>query len=247
MRGFDNYPNKDSKTDDLNNQNLDRYSNYNNYNNSNSSNSVFKNLCINNAYDNDNDYNKALKNREELYKCRKKEAVKNKILFFVLVLIVLGVFVAFWICADSGDFNVSQIVQKNADKIFVIIMGFVFGLAGLAMLLYPIINKRIKMKRCKYLVKATIVDFKVSYDSEGHSSSHPVYQFCYNGETYTVTNSMSLVFGKPEIGTQVDIFINEDNPNDFYAEIKSYELFFVVFGLTFMLAMWASISTVFQA
>lgn len=255
MRNFDNHSDTDREFDEFNNQTTNNHVGYNNYNsydnnsnynnnnnNSNSSKSVFKNICQNSVYD--NDYNRSSKNFEEFYKHQKKENIKNTLLFIVLVLIVLGVFIASCFLANAGNFNVSDMAQENVRKIFALIVSGVFGLVGLAILLYPIINKRKKMKRCKYLVKATIVDFKHSYDSEGHSSLHPVYKFCYKGDIYTVTNDMSLILAKPEIGSQVDILINEDNPYDFYEEIKSFELFSICFGFLFVWGMFTCVISI---
>lgn len=136
--------------------------------------------------------------------------------------------------ANSENLTFSDEFKNMAKEIFVLLILGIFGLIGLMMMLYPIINRRKKLKYCKCLVKATIIDFKRSYGPEGGTSYHPVYEFCYKGEIYRVTNPMATLLTDPNIGTQVDIFINEDNPYDFYAQVKSTELFFIYLGFLFV-------------
>lgn len=248
MRNFDNRQNKDRNFDNFNNQNHDSYGGYNNYynnsdyynsnsnnyngdsnyyNNSNSSNSVFENISDNRIYD--YGYNKSSKRIEEFYKHKKKENRKNILLFFTILIILVSFGAYLIIGYYLQSTGVPSETMRNYEKIF---PGFTC-LIGLGLMVIPPINKYIKKKHCRHLLKATVVDLKSGYDNEGHRVYKPVYDFYYKGQIYHVEDSSARNFSLPTVGSQIDMLINEDDPYEFYVEFKMGDFFYMVGGLMF--------------
>ena len=92
------------------------------------------------------------------------------------------------------------------------------------------------------MVKATVVGYKnrsrVNYDPdtgrEGKPCVSPEYEFFYMGKIYQVTEISSRNYALPEIGSQIDMLINEEDPYDFYVEEKTDALTSLFIGFLFL-------------
>lgn len=119
----------------------------------------------------------------------------------------------------------------------------IFTLIGFGVGIYPIINKKRKLKRCKCLVKATVTGYERHHSSKGGSTYAPKYEFFYMGEIYNVQESSSRNFALPAKGSQIDMLINEEDPYDFYIEQKAVDVLMLVVGfMFFVVGIWSMIS-----
>ena len=141
----------------------------------------------------------------------------------------------------SAANETNPVKQQQLEQMAMYIFFGVFALAGLGMLILPKINKKIKLNRCKCIVKATVVGHKkrskVNYDldtgREEKPCVSPEYEFFYMGKIYHVISSSSRNFALPAIGSQLDMFINEEDPYDFYVEEKIDDLTSLFIGFLF--------------
>lgn len=93
-------------------------------------------------------------------------------------------------------------------------------------------------KRCTQKVIATCTDKRRVYEDDNTPSYYPVYEFDYNGNHYKVSKDQNVY--KPEIGTEHEIYINPDNPEEYYhpkadAAQNGFAMIFVIaFGAAFL-------------
>ena len=116
---------------------------------------------------------------------------------------------------------------------FPIIIIVLFAVVGFSIAFTPIIKSSIKKSRCKYQLKATIIDVHWKSTSNGGKTYVPTYQYFYAGKEYIATSYSYNGVSAPEIGSHIDILINENNPEDYYIEHKVANLINLVFGLMF--------------
>ncbi len=73
-----------------------------------------------------------------------------------------------------------------------------------------------KKERCSYTTFARIVVYASSTNSDGVESLYPKYSYQYGGREYTVISQLSNSFKQKPVGTEVEIFLNPDDPEDSY-------------------------------
>lgn len=241
---YKNSYNSNTYTENNNNYNNNSYSpngaynnNHNNTFNNNYNNNAYppNGTYNNNNYDNINrtaNYEKRAKNFERVYKKQKKDSA----LAILVILAFFGVFGTFIFLAIMESNATSLAEQKQIEQMTTYVFFAIFSLVGFGVMVFPIINKKGKLKRCKYLVKATVTGFDRRHSSKGGSTYAPQYEFFYNGEIYNVQESSSRNFALPSRGAQVDMLINEEDPYDFYVEQKASEWFVIIIGFMFFAA-----------
>lgn len=121
--------------------------------------------------------------------------------------------------------------RTNNPKIiggFIIFFSVLFITVGIIVSFVP----KIKTKKCTEPVKAEVVDNILSNDKKGKYSKNfsPVFQFEYKGEKYTVISKASSNPPAFRIGERVELKIDPDNPNDFYAPSdKTFGMIGIIF------------------
>lgn len=108
-----------------------------------------------------------------------------------------------------------------------------FALAGLSVSFAPIITGIIKKRRCKIQLKALVVDIQSRRSRKGKRSYAPVYEYSYMGTQYVARAHSYRNYALPEIGDEVNLLINEANPEDFYVDDPKFNIFTFIFGLVF--------------
>lgn len=73
-----------------------------------------------------------------------------------------------------------------------------------------------KKERCSYTTYATVVGQSAKTDDKGVTSYYPVYTYTFAGNEYTVTSSVSDSTRKKNVGDEIEIFLNPDDPQDSY-------------------------------
>lgn len=247
MKDFDNRSNTDRRFDEFYN-NTDRYSDYNsNFNSNHNNDRCPLNSSHNNVYNDRNytdNYDKNIKEFERNHNQTKKGCIKPIIFFlsFFSVVAFLGAMGIILFLDTSAANETNPVKQQQLEQMAMYIFFGIFTLAGLGMLILPKIDKKIKLNRCKCVVKATVVGYKnrsrVNYDPdtgrEGKPCVSPEYEFFYMGKIYQVTESSSRNYALPEIGSQIDMLINEEDPYDFYVEEKTDALTSLFIGFLFL-------------
>lgn len=112
-------------------------------------------------------------------------------------------------------------------------------IAGIALIaVYSFINetkRRISRKRnCQYNIKGLIVDVRKVHKSDAYYV--PIIMYCFRGKEYII-NDNSQRFNYIEPGTEIDMAINQNNPEEFYIEtFEKNKDYINIFGSITMIA-----------
>lgn len=253
MRDFDNRSNTNREFDGYyNNQNDNRFynnysSNYNSYdgnndysvnNDDNYRNDYYNNNYYDNSrynYDERNSYNTDNINNSHNYQEEKPNRViinKYKKISPTSIVIFIVFFAMFGFVFISGNSNNSELNDFIA-VLFPAVFLLIFSLVTMSTTIFPAIKGALKRRRCKYQLKANIVDVRVKHGSKGRNIYIPTYQYFYMGNEYILTTRERNTFLPPMIGNQVDILINENKPEDYYIGSKKIEIITLLLGLIF--------------
>jgi len=122
----------------------------------------------------------------------------------------------------------------NWETVIPLLIILVFVIVGLCMVIFPILNKKKKEKRCIYHVFATIVGHETTYGDSGELYA-PIYKYEYNKKTYEVCTEMYSNIGVKEVGTIIDLMINPDNPKEFL-DNSNFSKLLIIMGMLFLIA-----------
>lgn len=107
---------------------------------------------------------------------------------------------------------------------------------GACILLWLFIKFLLKRKRCTLKIPAKCIDHKKRHNKHAYS---PVYEICWHGEKIRINSSVYInKIGKirPEIGEEVWLKVNPDNPLDFCSRYDyQMELAPIIVALVFIL------------
>lgn len=227
VNGYNNRPDPNfNNNNGYRNDGYNDYSNYNNYNNYAGNNNYaqqYHNPSPNYDYNNNYPANNQRQNYQN--KVYVKPSSKGNTVFIVF-------FIVFFLLAFSTAFLSNTHSMLVAQILPFLFLG-IFTLVGLITAFGPIITGIIKKRRCTYQTKAIVVDMHTRRNSKGRRSYAPVYEYSYGGIQYVARSSTHRNYLLPDIGDEVDILINESNPEDFYVEEKKANIFSLIFGLIF--------------
>jgi len=121
------------------------------------------------------------------------------------------------------------------------IVSFIFIFIGAIFVLVSfLLNISIKKrkKRCTKCIEAKIVDIKREYHSLGFESSRrgfyffEYYEYNYNNNIYNVKNDKFFTTKKRhEIGQFIKLYINPNNPKDFYNKEDNHNILIYIFSI----------------
>lgn len=125
---------------------------------------------------------------------------------------------------------------SSPNNIFPIFATVAFCLIGLSMLIMPGVLEDISERRCRKIVKGEIIDFKTTTLSDGSTVYAPIYSFLLNDKVYQVTRKQYSRKKVEDIGTKVELKVNEKNPEDIYFEAsKASKMLVYIFGASFFI------------
>lgn len=125
---------------------------------------------------------------------------------------------------------------SSPNNIFPIFATVAFCLIGLSMLVMPGVLENMAERRCKKIVKAEIVDYKTTTLSDGEKAYAPIFSFTINEKTYKVTRKQYSRKQVGDIGTSMELKVNEKNPEDIYFEAsKASKMLVYIFGMSFLI------------
>lgn len=125
---------------------------------------------------------------------------------------------------------------QNPSNIFPIFATTAIIFIGLAMLIVPGVLENMSQRRCKKIVKGECVDFKTTTLKDGNTAYAPVFMYTFNNKEYTVCKKQYTREKTIDIGTIVDLKINEKKPEDVYFEAsKASKMLIYIFGACFFI------------
>jgi len=121
----------------------------------------------------------------------------------------------------------------KGDNIFPILLSVAIGMIGLAMMIGPEILEDISRSKCKKVVKAECVDLDENHLQDGTTAYAPIYQYQYKEKVYTKCTGKYRRTGLPNIGTVVELNINEFKPTEVYIEAsKASKMIIYIIGVS---------------
>ena len=136
-------------------------------------------------------------------------------------------------------------MNSGSDNIFPIMLSTAITILGLAMIIIPDVLEDIYKRRCKKNVTAEIIEFKITNLNDGTTVYAPIYKYEINGKEYNKCTEKYKRNKEKEIGSKVDIKINENKPEEIYIETsKASKMIIYTFGASFFIAGLGMILTV---
>lgn len=153
--------------------------------------------------------------------------IKPMIVLFLTSFFSMFVFGVFY---NHFEENLIRIIQLLFMGLILIVESFVT--------FAPVIKSNIRKNRCSYSITAKILDIKEIFSGENISAKTTTYKYCYKGKIYIITANSTNDLVEPEVGQEVDLFINSNTPTEFYIEPTvgdvnpvAFNLFVLVFTI----------------
>ena len=133
----------------------------------------------------------------------------------------------------------NETVKGNVVKHIPNIIAAVFLLVGILLLIQLVLEK-LEQKKCTYAVQGKCVDVKWHYSnsSDGRSTKTycPVYEYYYNGQTYTGSQEIYTKFLYVNEGEYREIFLNPEKPTVFYEKgmSRTFNIVSLMIGVIFI-------------
>ena len=162
-----------------------------------------------------------------------KGTIKSKLILGIPFLLIGACMIVIPLCIMNPQWFKEEI---NWENIIIRLTILSFILAGLIMLIAPVIERRRMEKLCTEIVDATVIKHQVKL-SDGGRVYCPVYKFNYYNEDYEVSDNTFSNFGIEPVATQVQIKINPDNPNEFLRPTNTNSYFIQFIGILFLIAL----------
>lgn len=122
----------------------------------------------------------------------------------------------------------------------------VFILAGIAIITVTFLNNLLKKTRCTEIVNAVCINLNRTYDSDSGNSYAPVYKYYYGGEEHIVAEDFYTNIDVPKIDSDVQLYINPENPEEIYRKSFLLNLFKYGMGIIFLACGTAALSAYIQ-
>lgn len=147
--------------------------------------------------------------------------------------IAIAFFVVFFLAMFTPVFVMIVPTVFTVDIMTVLFLAL-FSFFGLSIAIGPFITAGVKKRRCKVPVKAIVIDMKSRRGSKGKRVYAPVYQYFYGGIEYIATATSYRNYALPNCGDEIDILVNELNPEDYYVDETRANIATLVVGLIFV-------------
>lgn len=153
---------------------------------------------------------------------------------------IVGIF-----CLISGIY---MIIEKEystftIDDLCKYALLFIFLLIGIFLIKDSLDLKSFK-KKCTYKINAICVSTNVDYlhKNKGERTMRPIYNFWFNDKEYKVSTNIINKNSSFVIGKSYEIFINPNNPNEFFdSNMAALDFVNLILGIIFIIT---SISTI---
>lgn len=117
-------------------------------------------------------------------------------------------------------------------------LGACIALMGVAATVHPIVKRNVMLKRCTETVTAVCIglDEKISHSHEhGRTVLYaPKWEYSFGGRVYQHQETLHSNIGVPKIGSEYELYINPDDPDEIYRKDKKGNAFQYLFGIVFV-------------
>jgi Ca2+/Na+ antiporter len=133
----------------------------------------------------------------------------------------------------------NEIVKENVVKHIPNMIAAVFLLVGILLLVQVIIEKS-EQKKCTFAVQGKCVEVKWHYSTSKNGGSPknycPVYEYYYNGQTYTGSQEIYTNLLYVNEGEYREIFLNPEKPTVFYEKgmSRTFNIMSLILGVIFV-------------
>lgn len=151
-----------------------------------------------------------------------------KVWLMLFLLVALGIMIYCGIMAfgfENGVINFRKLLSALFPAIFVII--------GLALIFDTILKNKSKKEKCTARVVAVVTEL-LKKCNDNSTIYCPVYNFYYCGEHIDVCTNEYRNFDVPQVGQEVEILVNPDNPQEIFIPSKKAFAFIIVVGAAFV-------------
>lgn len=114
----------------------------------------------------------------------------------------------------------------------------VFIIVGIVMIISTYIGHRGKLRSCSEIITAVCIGLNERYSRSRNGTSMvyaPVYNYYYNGQEHTVEEKTYKLHGVPEVGSEVELHIKPEVPENFYCPDVCDRLVSYMFGGVFVI------------
>lgn len=157
----------------------------------------------------------------------------------ILIMCIVGALTmgipAWFLYAEKHPDKVPQLTDA---QIMNITAGGIMALAGICVMLFPLLSALYKKRYCTEPVMAKCVDItvnKVKLDKRTAYVRCPVWEFDFDGQTYRVEESSFSDHEDVELGDTQEIFIDPLNPKKVYRKLERSITKVIIFGSFFVI------------
>lgn len=169
----------------------------------------------------------------------------------ILIMCILGALImgipAWFLLAEKYPDKFPQLTDQQSINI---IVGGIMALAGICVMLFPLLSALHKKRYCTEPVMAKCVRILVDKVTLSNSTSYercPVWEFDFNGQTYRVVESSFSDHEGVDLGDTQEILIDPDNPKHVYRKLRNSIKQVVIFGSFFVIiGMWLLLAGIFS-
>lgn len=161
----------------------------------------------------------------------------------ILIMCIIGALTmgipAWFLLAEKYPDKFPQLTDQQSSSI---IVGGIMALAGICVMLFPLLSALYKKQCCTEPVMAKCVDIivdKVKLDKSTSYERCPVWEFDFDGKTYKVVESSFSDHEGVELGDTQKILIDPNDPQKVYRRLKRSITAVIIFGsFHFIIGMW---------
>lgn len=150
----------------------------------------------------------------------------NKKNFYILIFPIVGAGIMIF---SGGYMWGNEYIKAHIMALIPAAIVSVFILAGIALIAVTFLTNLSNKTRCTESVTAVCINLNRTYDSDSGSVYAPVYKYYYGGEEHIVAQDFYTNIDVPKIDSEVELYINPENPEEFYR--KSFLLNLVKYGM----------------
>lgn len=140
-----------------------------------------------------------------------------------VIALIMNVLILAWI--------VSELTGKTSYADIVLILVAIAGFAGSTVAVVHEIKQVKRRGKCTYAVRAECTDVQERADISESSDEVPVclvkWKYTVFGKEYEVRDE-KYTGGKPQIGCVNDMFVNPDDPNEFFYDTKPRRMVVII-------------------
>ncbi|MEE0264080.1 MAG: DUF3592 domain-containing protein, partial [Acutalibacteraceae bacterium] len=178
---------------------------------------------------------------EQVYINERKGFTAAKVATIVFVAFFVGLAAYTVFCNDPA---INAVLVEKIIPIGALLFVSAFSLY---LALQPTINTIRKKPRCTQSVIAKIVDVKSRRSNNGGRTYFPTYKYSYRGKIYIIAAAKNMSLTPPYVGKELEMFINPDNPEEYYIGTKVINIISLVAGgFFFITALQFLIPTIFS-